>query len=235
MRNKVLTLFALALVILFSNCTSVNAIEYKKDSVPNNSYVIGKHIFTENIVLTTKHIMLGATTIDSNKLTDMTIYYKAPWGDWMDGLSGETINVPDKFDINYIDTVLQVANPVISSIEEVADTDDSHGKKYNFILEKIENMTGVQLYSSSSEDGKYTLVKDYKIEEIANNSIEVEVKGGYNYFYKVKTYKTVSETKYSEFSNVINIDNTLLQPGHSMGYGGYIPKDGEDENLDTVL
>lgn len=112
MRNKVLTLFVLALVILFSNCTSVNAIEYKKDSVPNNSYVIGKHIFTENIVLTTKHIMLGATTIDSNKLTDMTIYYKAPWGDWMDGLSGETVNVPDKFDVNYIDTEALVLGDV---------------------------------------------------------------------------------------------------------------------------
>lgn len=235
MKNKFFTLFVLMLLSLFGNCVKVSAMEYKADSIPNNAYVIGNHMFTEKVVLTTKHIMLGATTIDSDSLSDMVIYYRTPWGEWWDGLTGETINVPNSFDIQYIDTKLLIETPIISSSEEVSYTDDLHGKKYNLVLDKINNITGVQLYFSAKEDGEYTLVKDYKIEELNNNFIEVEIKGGCNYYYKVKTYKTTSDINYSEFSNVINIDNSLLQPSNISAFGGFIPEDGDDETHDTAL
>ena len=235
MKDKLYILIPLVCAVMCIFGSFVSAKEIDKDNVPNNTYIIGNHMFTDKTILSTKHIMLGATTIESDKLSDMVIYYKTPWGAWWDGLSGEDIQVPEKFEVDYEDTVLQIINPVISSAEEVSDTDDLHGKKYNLVLGKINTMTGVRLYSATSENGEYTLVKDYKIEELTNSRIEVEVKGGYNYFYKVKAYKTVSHTEYSEFSNVVNIDNTLLQPGDSVGSGGYGPQEGEDETLDTVL
>lgn len=235
MKKKLCALTLFASMLLLGHCNDVQAAEIKASDVPNNTYIIGTHMFSEEVVLTTKHIMLGATTIESDKLSDMTIYYKTPRGAWIDGLSGDTVTVPTNFDVDYIDTVLQVTNPVISSSEEVSDTDDSHGKKYNLVLDKIDNMTGVQLYSSASEDGEYTLLKDYKIEEITNNSIEVEVKGGYNYFFKVKSYKTVSDTKYSEFSNIVNIDNSLQYSNFGGVSGGYIPKEGEDQTHDRAF
>jgi hypothetical protein len=74
-----------------------------KEDIPGNSYVIGRHLFTSDTPLSTKHIMLGAQTIDYNTLGDMKMYYKTSRGRWMDGLSGEELNVPDTFVISYVD------------------------------------------------------------------------------------------------------------------------------------
>ena len=115
--------------------------------------------------------------------------------------------------------------------------------KVKILLDKIGIDNNNYQYFSDCKITRITISKSndkyeiqYEIEEDkVTFSIEVEVKGGYNYFFKVKTYKTVSDTKYSEFSNVVNIDNSLLQPGYSVGNGGYTPKDGENQNLNRVL
>lgn len=97
--NKLIFLIILLLVTNFN----VNALTINSTDIPNNSYVIGKHIFTAETTLTTKHIMLASKSIEKNNLNDMKIYYKSPWGTWWDGLSGEDTNAPATFDIEYRD------------------------------------------------------------------------------------------------------------------------------------
>ena len=103
MRRKINALILMAITLFLGYTCKVNAEEIKASDVPNNTYVIGTHMFTEEIVLSTRHIMLGATTIESDKLSDMIIYYKTPWGEWWDGLSGEVIDTPAEFDISHTD------------------------------------------------------------------------------------------------------------------------------------
>ena len=102
MKNKIKRLFYI--IVLFMLClTNVDAKEMSLDEIPNNSYVIGKHIFTEQTTLLTKHIMLASKTITSNNLDDMIVYYKTPRGKWINGADGTAVEAPSKFDIDYID------------------------------------------------------------------------------------------------------------------------------------
>ena len=100
--KKLINKFLFVLVLLLVS-TNVNAKVIDKNDIFENSYVIGNHIFTENTILTTKHIMLASKTIGGNSLDNMTIYYKAPGGIWMDGLTGDILNVPDSFEVYYQD------------------------------------------------------------------------------------------------------------------------------------
>ena len=98
MKKNLEYLFVLVFMF-FLGITSTSAIEITSNNIPNNSYVIGKHIFTDSTVLTTRHIMLAAKTIEGDTIDDMIIYYKTPRGKWIDGLSGETLNVPASFEV----------------------------------------------------------------------------------------------------------------------------------------
>ena len=92
----------------------VCAKEVETDEIDINTYVIGTHMFTretnENYdgQLTIKLIMLAAKTIPGDSLDDMVIYYKNARGKWIDGVSGEMLNVPDSFEIEYTDTKLEM-------------------------------------------------------------------------------------------------------------------------------
>ena len=105
MKNKIKRL--VFIIGLFLIClTNVNAKEMSLEEIPNNSYVIGTHVFTEKTTLLTKHIMLSSKTITSNSLDDMIIYYKTPRGKWINGAEGTQVETPTKFDIDYIDLEL---------------------------------------------------------------------------------------------------------------------------------
>ena len=145
-------LLALGLVAISTN---VSAKEINKNEIPENSYVIGNHVFTENTILTTRHIMLASKTIEGNSLDNMIIYYKAPGGTWMEGLSGEELNVPDKFDIYYRDLIEESLkkigiDPMLEATtgqwlfypefdeKTIAETTSGNIKEYEFeIYEKI--------------------------------------------------------------------------------------------------
>ena len=97
----IITIFYLTIII---NPANVFAKKIQVTDIPNNSYVIGTHIFTEDMLLTTSHIMLGATTIGSDKLEDMIIYYKTPRGIWINGITGDKVTLPSELEITHKDT-----------------------------------------------------------------------------------------------------------------------------------
>lgn len=70
MKKKLLYLLLL-FGILF--CIKINAREISSSDIPPRTYVIGTHEFTENITLSTKHIMLASRTIEGDTLDDMII------------------------------------------------------------------------------------------------------------------------------------------------------------------
>ena len=74
------------------------------NDIPNQTYVIGTHIFTRDKNLptypgyiTTKSIMLAARTIEGDDLDDMKIYYKTTRGIWVDGTTNLPIEQPEFF------------------------------------------------------------------------------------------------------------------------------------------
>ena len=100
--NVVVAIFTL---IIITQPENIFAKQVQIDDIPNNTYVIGTHMFTEDMLLTTSHIMLGASTIKSDKLEDMIIYYKTPRGVWINGLTGDKVTLSSELTINYKNTI----------------------------------------------------------------------------------------------------------------------------------
>ena len=110
MKKKLLYLLLL-FGILFCIKINVNAKEILSSDISPRTYIIGTYEFTENTTLTTRHIMLASKTIDGNTLNDMIIYYKNPRGKWINGLTGEIVEVSDKFNIEYVDLIKFLTTP----------------------------------------------------------------------------------------------------------------------------
>ena len=81
---------------------------YSKEFIENNSYVIGDHLFTREKnddydgIMRTEYIMLAAKTIQSNAKEDMIIYSKNARGNWVNAITGDSIETPSEFDIEYV-------------------------------------------------------------------------------------------------------------------------------------
>lgn len=208
--NKIKYLLAFAILFVVG-LVNVDAKEMNSVDIPNNSYVIGTHIFTQDTILTTKHIMLASKTVKDNSLDDMIIYYKTPRGAWIDGLSGESVNVPNSFEIKYIDLelVITFSTPVIEmhalgyggsadTVYQIINTDKLQGD-------------GFEIYYSESEDGQYELLKTVKNEDYATEESWFPVSGGKHYYIKIRFYIYVgAEDIYSDYSNIVEINNVSV-------------------------
>ena len=102
--------FTLAFMMMVSSFTSVSAVDTGKTpgSIPNRTYIIGTHEFTSEMALTTSRIMIAARTIQGDNLTeeDMVIYYKNPYGNWINATNGTPIpqnELPQSFTITHTD------------------------------------------------------------------------------------------------------------------------------------
>ena len=115
MQKKLLYLLLL-FGMLFCIKINVNAKEISSSDISPRTYVIGTHEFTESTTLSTKHIMLASKTIDGNTLNDMVIYYKNPRGKWINGFTGETVEVSEKFNIEYVDLIKCLTTPTLENI-----------------------------------------------------------------------------------------------------------------------
>lgn len=95
---------------------------FTRDDITNSSYVIGGYLFTRDGsdeydgTLTTEHIMLSSKSIQENELDKMVIYVKNARGKWKNAISDREFgvdlpieNLPESFDINYIDMVAHYA------------------------------------------------------------------------------------------------------------------------------
>ncbi len=94
----------LFLLMMCLSPISVFAKQYSSTDLPPNNYVIGEHLFSGDTELTMKHIMLSSRTIVGEEFNDMLVYYKDPWGSWVDGVTGAALNyVPAIFNIKFYD------------------------------------------------------------------------------------------------------------------------------------
>lgn len=121
--KKKLIYFVLAILCFIGFNDNVFANTIKSSDVPNSSYVIGTHMFTREInddtgykgQLTTKFIMLAADTINSTNIDDMMIYYKTARGEWIDGISGESVEMPDDIEITNKNASMYLGKPRLTS------------------------------------------------------------------------------------------------------------------------
>ena len=132
--------------------------------IPNSTYVIGNYMFTRNQSsnyqgqLTTQLIMVASPSINSKSVDDMIIYYKNARGNWVNALTGESL-VVDTFYIYNRDTV-----PVLTIDDfdmELYDYYDVNGSEVSFMgvsFGGLKLADGIAIYSSSSENGTYTLI-----------------------------------------------------------------------------
>lgn len=114
--------FIFVIVFCFTN-TNVYAKTMTPDEIQGPAYVIGSHVFTREINentgyqgrLTTNLIMLASQTIQSSDLDSMIIYYKTASGMWINGLTGNQIETPESFEINYTNMQLEEENNTVSA------------------------------------------------------------------------------------------------------------------------
>ena len=227
MKGKLYILIPLICAVMCIFGSFVSAKEIDKDNVPNNTYIIGNHMFTDKTTLSTKHIMLGATTIESDKLSDMVIYYKTPWGVWWDGLSGEDIQVPEKFEVDYEDTEQFLLNPTLSNVmggsseENVLWARMSVNFEGNYGPQEMWSaIDGYELYTKNN--GEYTLVNT--VEGTTYTRVEVNLGESKTYVARVYVLDANGQKVYSDYSNEVVLDNTkLLTPTLKNLYADRVP------------
>lgn len=100
MKNKLIKV--LVLLFVFATLLILAKPNNKKnaDTIPNRTYIIGTYEFTSRIALTTERIELALLTSKDN-----VIYYKNPYGEWINADTGEFIKAPKSFKITHVDLV----------------------------------------------------------------------------------------------------------------------------------
>ena len=77
-------------------------------------------------------------------------------------------------------------------------------KKVSVIIGKIDDADGYEIYRSTSKRGKYSLIKS--LTNIDELTYENSTKKGKTYYYKIRSYKVVNDTKiYSPYSSIKSI------------------------------
>ena len=206
MKKKLLYLLLL-FGILFCIKINVNAKEILSSDISPRTYIIGTYEFTENTTLTTRHIMLASKTIDGNTLNDMIIYYKNPRGKWINGLTGETVEVSEKFNIEYVDLIKCLTTPTLENIlgDETSATLSITSSGYYLDSNNLSKISGWELYEKTT-DG-YS-----KITEGTNYNYKVTLNPGETKTFVARVYK-LNETLdrvYSDYSNEVEVTREKL-------------------------
>lgn len=206
MKKKLLYLLLL-FGILFCIKINVNAKEILSSDISPRTYIIGAYEFTENTTLTTRHIMLASKTIDGNTLNDMIIYYKNPRGKWINGLTGEIVEVSDKFNIEYVDLIKFLTTPTLENIlgDETSATLSITSSGYYLDSNNLSKISGWELYEKTT-DG-YS-----KITEGTNYNYKVTLNPGETKTFVARVYK-LNETLdrvYSDYSNEVEVTREKL-------------------------
>ena len=101
-------IFLLAFFFTLTGVINVSAYTFNTSDISKSTYIIGKTMYTREVVdnykgaLTTEYIMLASKTIDSNNVDDMIIYYKNVDGEWINAISDTKINnMAETVEINY--------------------------------------------------------------------------------------------------------------------------------------
>ena len=122
-------LLIVTMFIFFLSVDNVNAKTVNSSEIGASTYVIGRYMYTRDVSsetgydgrLTTKRIMLAARTITGATEESMIIYYKTASGSWINALTGEGVNVPETFEIDVEDLVVEgevtISNPNYETYE----------------------------------------------------------------------------------------------------------------------
>ena len=157
--GKIILGTALTYVGMVGVSSNVNAISVAPDEVPNQTYIIGTHMFTRDKnanypgYITTKSIMLAAQTIEGDALSDMKVYYKTARGAWVNGLTNQGIDEPEDFDVRW-QNLLQVCNPDANTIQDAGCMQDMN----NNIADSMEEGLYYNL-RDTRDDKVYQIVK----------------------------------------------------------------------------
>ena len=244
MKRKIFfhVIIVMLLMIVHDIKADINShmINVSKDEVDNSVYIIGNYMFTRdssniyNGQLTTKRIMLAARTIDGNTEDDMIIYYKNSRGNWIDALTGNSINPPNEFQIINTNLVDVLSTPtLLLTSASVDSTDDEHPVIWTFtmkILQQVENgprytinypdgnniyynyyfdgLYSIEVYASNINDNSYTLIKTLSLDDY-NNEYEIieSLPAMVVNKYKIRIKKTYyGDTYYSDYSNDVTIN-----------------------------
>ena len=130
---------------------------------------------------------------------------------------------------DYSEVKAEMSYPTITTAG-ASGSDESQG--ILLCINSITEATGIEVYSSTSEDGEYTLYKTIKKEDISsNNTFEVSASSGQHLYYKVRKYIAIDENTYyvSEFSNVLNVNNFLSTPVLN------VTGEGESEGVKSII
>lgn len=206
MKKKLLYLLLLFGILFFIKI-NVNAKEILSSDISPRTYIIGAYEFTENTTLTTRHIMLASKTIDGNTLNDMIIYYKNPRGKWINGLTGETVEVSEKFNIEYVDLIKCLTTPTLENIlgDETSATLSITSSGYYLDSNNLSKISGWELYEKTT-DGYL------KITEVTNYNYKVTLNPGETKTFVARVYK-LNETLdrvYSDYSNEVEVTREKL-------------------------
>ena len=151
--------------------------------------------------------MLASKTIDGNTLNDMIIYYKNPRGKWINGLTGETVEVSEKFNIEYVDLIKCLTTPTLENLlgDETSATLSITSSGYYLDSNNLSKISGWELYEKTT-DGYL------KITEGTNYNYKVTLNPGETKTFVARVYK-LNETLdrvYSDYSNEVEVTREKL-------------------------
>lgn len=220
------------IIMFLSLNINVKAYSYKTSDVPNNSYVIGTHLFTRkdlndnyNGTLKTEHIMFASKSIMSDSFNDMIIYSKAPDGLWFNELTGQQVEMDDEINIEYKNTIPYLLKPIISygeySGSNVNYINYNNGEfSYNIAVENweeyITSEDELQNYRFEVYElvaGEYVPMGNSIIGGLIGEPVVVKIEAGTSKEFAVRVYTTNDDgTKnYSEYSDTCVIDKTKIE------------------------
>ena len=226
MKKKLSYFLILLLLVGIGKINNIAANEINTSDISNSTYIIGKHMFTRetnneyNGKLSTNYIMLAAKTITSDNLEDMIIYYKNARGTWINALTSEAIDAPEKFDIEYKNNEPYLLKPsLFNSTEMSCGVGMPDCPAFVPLLDE-DGMYGYDLHVSDQN----SITTYYEIYEIKGNVYELVASGeehnpetymmmvepGEKKVYTSRVYiiKANGEKAYSDYSNEVVIDHS---------------------------
>lgn len=217
----------LLIVMLVLSVVKVNATVITSEDVPVDTYIIGSHMLRHRDYiesnnydgkLTTKIIMLSSKTIYSDDIDDMIIYYKNPLGVWWDGETGEEIQAPESFRVDYIDLKRYAPTLMICQVDDEEGIDCGD---YDVFIYNVDEYTKIEdgktiyyldamLFGVNDDDYYYEISEKigdtYEVlTKDENNLVRVELAKDEERTF-VARYYTLDENNnriYSEYSNEV--------------------------------
>lgn len=235
MRNRLFLVIAFVLLIL--PVKNVDAKIVSKDDIEDNSYIIGTYYFTRTPnteysydgVLDTKKMLLAAKSINGG-LDAMKVYYKDFLGNWINGITGESITPPNTFKIDNRNLRDILDNPYLDcnfskklSCSASVMVDDTLNYGVNSYRSSDSNISsfngGVEFYTLKKSDGTVPdklayfdpVTGKFKLDSEVLTIVNMDYLNSENYYEDTEPFMQVvsrfyyldgEEKIYSEYSNI---------------------------------